>query len=108
MSKPNKAVGAKLHSQAALALAIVGAMLTGCDEYLDRRDTISYGIGDSVAVNRSTQTIERWPNASRYDRWATDGERSRLAIEKYRKREVKIEKLESGAAASAATTSTGP
>jgi hypothetical protein len=90
---------------AGLAAALV---LAGCDEYLDRRDTLTYGVGDSVAVNRSTQTIERWPPASRYDRWASDGERARLAVEKYRRRDVRIAPAEKEISGGAQTTAAGP
>ncbi|MGL4397922.1 MAG: hypothetical protein ACRCS9_15395 [Hyphomicrobium sp.] len=69
--------------------ALVGAVVCGgCDEYLDRRDTITRGVGDSIAVNKATQTIDRWPEASRRDRWLSDGERARLAHERYRTRTV--------------------
>jgi hypothetical protein len=93
---------------AALTLSVV--VLSGCQEHFDRRDTITYGIGDSIEVNKATQAIERWPNAARYDRWPTDGERSRIAIEKYRKREVGKGANSSGSASStaSATTNSGP
>ncbi|MGQ0456082.1 MAG: hypothetical protein ACT4OU_03350 [Hyphomicrobium sp.] len=82
--------------------------VSGCQDYFDRRDTLTYGVGDAVEVNKTTQTIERWPNAARYDRWPTDGERSRTAVEKYRKREVGKSGAEKAAAAAASTTSGGP
>lgn len=97
MLKPN-------NRAALIGLAVAAAALGGCDEYLDRSDTITYGVGDSVAVNRATQTIERWPNAARYDRWATDGERSRLAIERYRERKIKIEKPDGNVTGKSQTT----
>lgn len=60
----------------------------GCDDYLERRDTITLGVGDSVSVNKATQTINRWPRAARQDRWVSDGERARIAVSRYRRRAV--------------------
>ncbi|MFN0218628.1 MAG: hypothetical protein ACKVP4_07430 [Hyphomicrobium sp.] len=89
------------------ALVLSAVTLSGCQEHFDRRDTITYGIGDSIEINKATQAIERWPNAARYDRWPTDGERTRIAIEKYRKREVAKGAAPAGSAA-AVTTNAGP
>jgi hypothetical protein len=69
-----------------VAVVIVTAFSAGgCEDYLDRRDTATRGAGESVAFNKATQTIDRWPKASRRDRWNSDGERARLAIDRYRK-----------------------
>ena len=76
------------------AVRVVGAVLAatsgmgGCREYFDERDTISHVAGDAIAVNKATQTIERYPEAARQDRWRSDGERARVAIERYRTRTV--------------------
>lgn len=107
MLRANEGLNGRALARAA-AVAIVSLAVAGWDQYLDRSDTITYGVGDSVAVNRATQTIERWPPASRYDRWATDGERSRLAIEKYRRREIRIVPPESNTTGGAQTTQGGP
>ena len=75
--------------EVAIALAIVAAAATaGCEDYLERRDTITLGVGDSIAVNKATQTISRWPAAAREDRWLSDGERARIAQTRYRNRAV--------------------
>ena len=68
--------------------ATASVLLGGCDDYLERRDTITLGVGDSVAVNKATQTINRWPAAARQDRWLSDGERARSAVSRYRSRTV--------------------
>lgn len=71
----------------AFGVAIITAVTVsvgGCDDYLDRRDTVSRVAGESNAFNKATQTIERWPRHARRDRWASDGERARIAIDKYR------------------------
>ena len=64
------------------------ALMGGCREYFDERDTVSHVAGDAIAVNKATQTIERFPNAARQDRWRSDGERARVAAERYRTRTV--------------------
>ena len=56
----------------------------GCREYFDERDTVSHVAGDAIAVNKATQTIERFPEVARQDRWRSDGERARVAAERYR------------------------
>ncbi len=68
--------------------ATASVLLGGCDDYLERRDTITLGVGDSVAVNKATQTVNRWPSAARQDRWLSDGERARSAVSRYRSRTV--------------------
>ncbi len=76
------------------AVSIAGAVLAaaagmgGCREYFDERDTVSHVAGDAIAVNKATQTIERFPEAARQDRWRSDGERARVAIERYKTRTV--------------------
>ena len=70
----------------ALGLAVAAAALAGCESYLDRRDTVTRGAGDAIAFNKATQTIDRWPKASKEDAWQTDGERTRISIDRYRKK----------------------
>lgn len=72
---------------AGLLLAALGA--GGCNEYLDRRDTVTLGAGNANAVNKATQTINRWPRVAGEDRWLSDGERARLAAMRYRTDRVK-------------------
>ena len=41
---------------------VTAATLAGCsDLYLDRRETVSLGGGDAVALNRVTHMIDPWP-----------------------------------------------
>lgn len=72
-----------------LAIAPLFVISGGCDDYLDRRETVTLGVGDSIEVNKATQSIDRWPHASRQDRWLSDGERARIAVENYRARTQK-------------------
>jgi hypothetical protein len=80
----NKALGNVLSGAKIIAVAAAAVITSGCEDYLDRRDTVTRGAGESVAFNKATQTIDRWPAAARRDRWNSDGERARLAIDRYR------------------------
>lgn len=73
---------------AAATLVITASGLGGCNDYLDRSDTITLGVADATEHNKAVQTITRWPKAARQDRWLTDGERSRTAIARYRANKV--------------------
>ena len=68
------------------AAAIVApAMLSGCyeDDYLARRDTISLGAGDAVATNAVTHTIDPWNRNVKDTDINQEGERARVAVERY-------------------------
>ena len=71
-----------------LALATLLAALAGCSEYLDRRDSISLGGGDSVATNKVTQMVDPWPRASADRNIAFNGEKMETAVERYRTNRV--------------------
>ncbi len=88
-------------SAAALVMAAAGT--GGCDDYLDRSDTITLGVGDATAHNEAVQTINRWPKEARQDRWLTDGERVRSAIARYRANKVTPPKTLSGKVGDAVT-----
>ena len=68
----------------ALALGLVLATLSGCSEYLDRRDTISLHGGDAVATDKVTQMVDPWPPASADKNIGFDGTRMETAVERYR------------------------
>ena len=71
-----------------LALAALLAVLAGCSEYLDRRDTIFLGGGDSVATNKVTQMVDPWPRASADKNIAFNGNKMESAVERYRTNRV--------------------
>jgi hypothetical protein len=92
-----------------LLTAGAAALTAGCEDYLERRDTITLGVGDSIAVNKATQTISRWPAAAREDRWLSDGERARISQSRYRTRTVPSPKtLETSGGESDILQSGGP
>jgi hypothetical protein len=64
---------------------LLASALTGCsDIYYDRRETVSFAAGDSVASAQAVQVIDPWPAAA-YDRnIAYNGPRVAGAVERYR------------------------
>jgi len=68
----------------ALALGLVLTALSGCSEYLDRRDTISPNGGNAVATDKVTQMVDPWPPASANKTIGFNGERMETAMERYR------------------------
>jgi hypothetical protein len=72
------------NSMRALALGLVLATLSGCSEYLDRRDTISLQGGDAVATDKVTQMVDPWPRVSADKNIGFDGARMESATERYR------------------------
>lgn len=73
-----------------LVLALAATTLTGActDMYLDRRDSVSFGAGDAVAVNKVTHMIDPWPPYAGNRNIAFDGERMQGAAERYRTNKV--------------------
>jgi hypothetical protein len=71
-----------------LALGAVLATLSGCSEYLDRRDTISIHGGDAVSADKVTQMADPWPPASAQKDIGFNGERMETAMERYRTNRV--------------------
>jgi len=71
-------------------LALAGTTLLGActDMYLDRRDTVSFGAGDAVAVNKVTQMVDPWPVLAGDRNISHDGERMAAAAERYRTNKV--------------------
>lgn len=71
-----------------LALAAVLAMLGGCSEYIDRRDTIALSSGNAVATDRVTHMVDPWPRDSANRNIAFNGAKMETAIERYRTNKV--------------------
>lgn len=71
-----------------IALAAVLAVLCGCSEYLDRRDTIALSGGNAVATNIATHTVDPWPRESANRNIAFNGVKMQSAVERYRTNRV--------------------
>jgi hypothetical protein len=71
-----------------LALGAVLAVLGGCSEYLDRRDTIALSGGNAVATNAVTHMVDPWPRESANRNIAFNGAKIESAFERYRTNRV--------------------
>jgi hypothetical protein len=71
-----------------LAAALAGAaLLGGCQQdYLARRDTVTFQAGDAVAANKVVHIIDPWPASAATTRLETSGVRAAAAIERYQTR----------------------
>jgi hypothetical protein len=72
----------------ALSLAVALAMLGGCSEYTDRRDTISLNGGNAVATNIVTQMVDPWPAVSGDKNIAFNGQKMQSAVQRYRNNQI--------------------
>ena len=70
------------------ALGAFLAVLGGCSEYIDRRDTIALSGGNAVATNVVTQMVDPWPRESANHNIAFNGPRMEGAFERYRTNRV--------------------
>jgi hypothetical protein len=64
---------------------LTGCGLTACDRYLDRRDQVTFGVGDSIAANKAAQIIDPWPAAARTVEQGISGEQAEAALDKLRR-----------------------
>ena len=71
-----------------IALATALAILGGCSEYLDRRETIALSGGNAVATNVVTHMVDPWPRESANRNIAFNGARIESAFERYRTNRV--------------------
>ena len=64
---------------------LLASALAGCsDIYYDRRETVSFAAGDSVASAQAVQVIDPWPPAAYNRNIAYNGPRVAGAVERYR------------------------
>jgi hypothetical protein len=71
-----------------IALAVLCSSLTGCVDYLDRRDTISLSAGDAVAANLAIQTIDPWPAEAARHSVPGNGKVVAAAVDRYNNGQV--------------------
>lgn len=68
----------------AITLGAVALAVTGCSDYLARRDTLLLGAGEAVQTNMVAHVIDPWPPVSRRTETDTSGARLQGAVERYR------------------------
>ena len=57
------------------ASLVLAALLVGCSDYLDRRDTLSLGSGEAVQTNINAHVIDPWPRVAQNRNLTFSGER---------------------------------
>lgn len=67
---------------ALIALAATG-MLSGCADYLNHRDTITFGAGNAVEANKGIHIKEPFPAAAQNTRIQADGRVIYRAVRSY-------------------------
>ncbi len=76
-------------SRAISGVVLLASLLGGCsDLYFDRRETIAFDGGDSIAANAAEQTVNPWPRNSFNNHLAFNGQRMQRAVECYRYNKV--------------------
>lgn len=68
---------------ARLSVATILLLVTACQDYAARRDTIAFHAGESAAYNKAIHTIDPWPAASARTDLPLEGTRAIRAIERY-------------------------
>jgi hypothetical protein len=72
-----------------IAVVAMATAVAGCSEiYFDRRETVSLGAGDALAINKATQTIDPWSPASANNRIAANGMLMQAAQDRYNRGKV--------------------
>ena len=64
------------------ALAAFG--LSGCTDYISRKETVMLSTGDAVQTSFVTHVRDPWPTHARNKNIAFDGERMQRVIQRYR------------------------
>lgn len=68
-----------------LSFALVSTLsISGCADYLSRRDTLTLGTGDAIQTNMAIHVIDPSPPGSAKNIRDMDGERLQHGIERYR------------------------
>lgn len=71
-----------------IVLATLLAVLCGCSEYLDRRETIALSGGNVAATNVVTHMVDPWPRESANRNIAFNGAKIKSAFARYRTNQV--------------------
>ncbi len=66
-------------------IVLAALQLAACDNYVDRRDSVTFGAGDAIAANKAMQIIDPWPQSARTIQHGVSGEQAEAIMEKFRK-----------------------
>lgn len=76
-------VRCRIGSRALLLALLAAGSLSGCAEYLDRKNTIAFSAGDAVETNVITHVTDPWPPHARNKNIEFSGERLARAVRRY-------------------------
>jgi hypothetical protein len=85
MPRSDRPFRARAIAPALLMVALLGAC---SDLYYDRRESVSFQAGNSIASNAAVETIDPWPTAAAHREIAGNGQLVQGAIERYRTNKV--------------------
>jgi hypothetical protein len=77
-------VGHAMKSLPMTLLPVACLALCSCNQYLERKESVTMSAGDAVAANEAAQTIDPWPRHSQDTNIPMDGEKAVFAVRKYR------------------------
>ncbi|THK36189.1 pilus assembly protein [Ensifer sp. MPMI2T] len=72
-----------LRSSRAALLVAAAALLSGCADYLNHRDSITFGLGNAVEANKGIHTQEPFPRVAQNTRIPSDGKVINRVIRNY-------------------------
>lgn len=62
-----------LRSKRALLVLAATSLVSGCADYMNHRDTITFGLGNAVEANKGIHIQDPFPRVAQNTRIATDG-----------------------------------
>ncbi|WP_058321440.1 hypothetical protein [Sinorhizobium sp. GL28] len=72
-----------LRSRRALLVLAATSLVSGCADYMNHRDTITFGVGNAVEANKAIHIQDPFPRVARNTHIATDGKVVHRAIRSY-------------------------
>nr|WP_196776301.1 MULTISPECIES: hypothetical protein [Rhizobium] len=66
-----------------LLVLIVVSLVSGCADYMNHRDSITFGLGNAVEANKAIHTQDPFPPQAQRTRIASDGKVIRRVVNEY-------------------------
>ena len=70
-------------SKRALLVLAATSLISGCADYMNHRDTITFGAGNAMEANKGIHTQDPFPRVAQNTRIAADGKVIQRTIGKY-------------------------
>lgn len=70
-------------SKRALLVLAASSLITGCADYMNHRDTITFGAGNAVEANKGIHIQDPFPRVAQNTRIATDGKVIHRVMRRY-------------------------